>query len=1047
MHSNSIPNVNVSSSFPECADKGSEDYAIPDSIKNMFAEAGVNLEKVISDEEVPNPQAHQDLNSNKKSLLLPANDDDNDVSICANNEYQIDISRVPFFSPASDMNASYDLDLGSACRPNPADLYATTAEAMHQALDDQPGVCPDHEDNCKCRLVSFPQFNLEVALEELKVDCKSVQKQEMERTPRNDAEIEEQERIEELKEEENNDPKGAKVESDSGKGQEEEDGQDSVADEDDFLPDESADVLQVVQQYSQDTDLSLDDELDDSFESHSDEEGEDIDEFLPNNNRSSLGNILAATKTIGKVKNASAKSKILDRRVKKPQDDTKTKNMGRNRNKGREPSEPLAEDKAKFRRFNMSFPRSPRLRSKRARQYASLEYPNDNNRNDVPLKIEWSKRKPSPEPKSRVSAKGSTSINSAGKERRRRRLTVPRMPNLLNREKKGDRKYSTVGLRQKKKSDIMTQSLLENEKLSVTAPNELIPTQKSFVKKPLTEPVSPNLVMNKKFGKRRYSLSTNGTVGTKQGSILIDVKPKVDWAKRKPTVPKTPMLSFFIQEPKKRDEMKEVNEKQARAPFVFKARPAPNFSNPTLHKSKMSVRPLTIPKPFHLATNERALSSPRESSPMCRHAGNTVAVNDKEVKPSSFVFRARPVPDFSQPSIPTRKAAARPLTITKPFHLTTDDRDNSSRSSKRSVIMAEGMNEDKFEKDTVEKKRRGSSCMFKARLVPDFSKLVIPQQKTSMRPLTVPKPFHLTKSERALAPRRSKESFPANRIDSVTENIIVEDTFVFRARAMPIFSRNPNNHRKALSKRALTVPVPFRLVTRDRANTPRRQSIASTINAAEIPVYSPTSKRTLTFPKPFHLLTQKRAIRKPHTKGELDLPLPPPETLRSYKVGDLMAPRPFRLRTTERANGSQAKISRDKILQESKKGESSARREITIPRPFHLTSSKRKESEGSNSKDKGALGFRARPMPSYKTSRQQPSTLKRSLTTPKPFRLRTEERANFDDHRDLLDKLNFRSKQNAVARAEQFDETQNTVDRLVKMSPIFLSADNGKQCS
>jgi len=781
------------------------------------------------------------------------------------------------------------------------------------------------------------------------------------------------------------------------------------------------------------------------------------------------------------------------------------------------------------------------MRSKRARQYGSLDYPNDASRNDVPFKIEWSERKSSPEPKFRVSRERSTSIDNLRKEKRGKRLTVSKML-----KKKSNRTHSKVGLDTEKKDDSMIQSLLKNKKRTLTVPREprlllkeklgerkysnvgpkvakevecvpAKPTKTLSAKKTLTEPVSPNLVTKQKFGDRRYS-----NVGLQNEPILPDEKPNVDWAKRKPTVPKTPMLSFSIQDPKKRDARREVKDRQSSAPIVFKARPAPKFPNPTIHKSKISVRPLTIPKPFRLATNERALSFSRESSstfsiesssmsnrsektgannnevsaafrarpvpnfsrqsmparPVSarsltvpkpfRFASNERALSfsressstfsresssmsnrseNKEDMPSSSTFRARPVPNFSRQSMPTGTVSARSLTIPKPFHLTTNNRTNSPRKSKGSVIVAEVASEDKFENDTAEKKMRESSCTFKARPVPNFSKLYTHQKINSMRQLTVPKPFHLT--GRTLSPRRSRDRFPENGVDPGTGNIqVIEDKFVFRARAMPSFSRNPNNHRKALAKRALTVPVPFRLVTTDRANTPRRQSMVSKLNIDESQGYSPTTRRTLTFPKPFRMMTEKRANRKSSSSSTkldgMNLPLPPPETRRVYKDGNLTASHPFRLRSMESSNGSQInkqknRVTNEKRLEASRKRESLVRRQITIPKPFGLTSTNRKQSKGSETKEK--LEFRARPMPFYKISRQQPSTSKRPLTSPKPFRLRTAERAKHDDHSDLVEKLNLRSKQNAVARAEQFDDTQNTVDRLMEMSSSFLSMD------
>ena len=385
---------------------------------------------------------------------------------------------------------------------------------------------------------------------------------------------------------------------------------------------------------------------------------------------------------------------------------------------------------------------------------------------------------------------------------------------------------------------------------------------------------------------------------------------KVIWANRKPTIPRPPLLSFFIQEPRKFADKKEEVEGKDKASFPFKARPVPDFSRPSLGQRKPS-KPLTVPRPFHLATTERALSPRR--------------------------VPIQPTPASALP------------------HETKDAAE---------IIM-----------DTVDDKG--------------------------------------------------------------------DDKFVFHARPMPNFSRNPNSHRKSLNKRASTVSEPFRLHTEARANSPIRSDSRRSLFKGTIP-----SKRVLTAPKPFRLHTEERASqRSPSPKDSSpSLPVAPPATRRVTRVGGLTAPKPFRLRTMERSN-IQSRAA--KPPQSEQKGQTTSKisklppppvatrtkKQLTVPKPFQLSSSHLKESVEEVPKPTGkennvAFSFRARPMPSHKAKITPTVTRKRPLTTPKPFRLRTEERAN-DEHEDLGKMLEWRSKQTAVARGKQFNETQNVVDQLL----------------
>jgi hypothetical protein len=1158
-------------SIVDTPDYKSDDEYVPDSFKHIFAEAGANLEKALSAEDLAleqqqqeaqqleekgtnhnNQNGIQDDKQDKKptgvlsetrdceysrsgeitpdsSILMDTYMETPSMNMSMNSmndtsSISIDTSRnnnsnhrnksrmskqtpMPFQSPASDIDGPYDVELGSACRPNPANLYNTNYEARMQAMDDQPGVCPDHEDDCLCHLqFKFLPMNLQERLEGVKVDdiegVVGVEAQAMERASRNDnlsfaseGEVKEEQEMEEKEE----------------------------ANDDDFLPEASESPIVAL---SIDADLSFgpsgnDDDDNDDMKDDNDNilygssEEEDFEEFLPNNHRSSImsgtrmsmdGASKRKSGAFGKAKEkhaaapalavesavrvasavAPAKSKPISRKGNndKPQDDTKRKfrqwksrgtpqdvNLPASPSKDVNPPASPSKDKTnnKARKFNISlpFPRSPRMNSKRARQYTLLDKI-DNNRIDVPLKIEWSEKReertPGPSREHSRASMASTSptataatVKSPSRTSwRSRKLTVPKAPNLLTRNKRGERRYSTASGKQ----DEIATSLLENNikndnkngktkkkpytatvpkeprllskekmgerKYSTTGSRSKVwktlevvtekPIPKTLGKRPLTVPVSPNLVMNQKFGEKRYS-----TAGVQNEKIVSPEKAQTNWVNRKPTVPKPPMLSFFIAEPRKRDARKEVQKEQPSEPFVFKARPAPNFSTPSIHKSNVLARPLTIPRPFRLTKNERAVSAPTDpSTPMPLGIDKTWAQEKKETSPP-MAFRARPVPNFTQFSIPQRKVSSRPLTVPKPFHLSTEDRANSPRRSRASAAVVDGVVDDNIGKGTAIEKEK-ESFVFKARPVPNYSKEYIPQQRNSSRRITVPKPFHLTLSERASSRTSIRVRSPTLGNDLAADiSNAVEERFVFRARSMPS-SRNPNSHRKALAKRALTVPVPFRLGTADSANSPRRQFIQPTTSSGETlrAQFPSPSKKAPTSPQPFRFLTEERALvrkspsSRSHGDSEFGL-LPPPETKRVSLIG---APN---------ANGSQ-------VVRLAKK-------KLTVPKPFRLTPSNRKVSEGSKSTEKEVFSFRARPMPSYKPSIQQPIMTKR-LTSPRPFRLRTGERAKIEDHGELKAKLFLRSKQSAVARAEQFDETLNTVDRLLEMSSSILSTDS-----
>ena len=66
--------------------------------------------------------------------------------------YQSQPTVMEFQSPPTEVRGPYDTDMGTACRPNPVNLYITDSAVRRIALNDEPDVCPDHgEGGCNCR--------------------------------------------------------------------------------------------------------------------------------------------------------------------------------------------------------------------------------------------------------------------------------------------------------------------------------------------------------------------------------------------------------------------------------------------------------------------------------------------------------------------------------------------------------------------------------------------------------------------------------------------------------------------------------------------------------------------------------------------------------------------------------------------------------------------------------------------------------------------------------------------------------------------------------
>jgi hypothetical protein len=1046
MASNLNTSIRSSNSSTHSSSKDTEDY-LPDSLKHVFAEARKQIEKATSEEDDNVDKRNVDDTTGERS-----HDKKVDTSVLTDlSGYSLDrYNNTSMLSPESDIAGPFDTAMGSACRRNPADLYKTTAEAREQALDDKPGVCPDHEDDCQCHLRSvFPVFNLEAALNGGKND--RIVKQN------------------------NNDSSFPKVNEDE-RGEEAtlgEDHQDSSSPNSirDFLPQDDGPFVD--RDFSQDTDLSFHDEDDDvgpleysPNDNRSSDQEEDILDFLPNDDRNTLSRVVHDDTVQlpgyrNEKRNKSSSNVISTKDVTK-QTPSRRGFLGKNRvSKGQEE---LGKKSGMWKRnkepthrvFNISMPKSPRIRrSQRSIQYQSVDDPMaKTSRMDVPLTIELRGDKFTGK-----SSKVNTITPPRKKEEKKKRLTIPKTPKLLTKQKWGDRRYSTVGpSKEKEDDDGMKQSLLVGTKRTLTIPKEprLFSKEKlgerkyssigreakeretvGFVEsiapsrpRPLTRPKSPALVLTEKFGERRYSTVSRSDTnyeekkGKKESVAMVP----------KPTVPKTPRLSFFIRKANKiaKDTLHDDG-----VPKVQKE----EFNS--FHKGSKRVssyRPLTVPQPFHLATDDRAHSPRRSKNQLkdCRDSSSCTkeSISIEEDR-KGYVFRARPVPDFSRTMLVSAqsKPPARPLTVPQPFNLATNDRAHSPRRSKKECT--DSVNHEKEGSESGEDRK---GYVFRARPVPDFSRtmLVSSQSKPPARPLTVPQPFNLATNDRAHSRQRSKKECT----DGVNHEQDGADIggdrmgYVFRARPVPDFSRNMLV--SAQSKppaRPLTVPQPFHLATNDRAHSPRRSKKECTDGVNHEKEGSESGE---------------------DRKGYVFRARPVPDFSRNMLVSaqskpparPLTVPQPFNLATSQRppvrhhfaSMNVDTDAIDDKYVSSSRKVPNFSRNPNT-----HRVALVKRASIGK---------FPFRTLNNCHTAESIYSSQVASKSSPVAEGVFDENHClpheglssliphqqHKTQHDDLRQKLSTRSKQNAVSRAEQYDQTLNMVNRFIENNSCLLSS-------
>lgn len=382
----------------------------------------------------------------------------------------------------------------------------------------------------------------------------------------------------------------------------------------------------------------------------------------------------------------------------------------------------------------------------------------------------------------------------------------------------------------------------------------------------------------------------------------------------------------------------------------FRARPLPNMSPQTLQLSKNhEPKKLTVPTPFKLSEN---IKSKREPS------------ND-EIELSKK-FKARPVPDMSFKPETLGLSETREITVPTPFHLKTDE-----RGSQEKHVMS-----------TEELEAAKCSFDFHARPLPDLSFKPETLGKVEVRDLTVPTPFDLATEKRPSDSERIKQQNEDE----------IELSKKFKARPLPDMSFKPETLGK-VETRELTIPEPFHLKTDERGSIekptfPSKEDIEAAecsfdFHARPMPDLSYKAEtlghseiRELTVPTPFRLKTDERGSRE-----------------------KLMTPSTEELKAEECSFQFHARPMPDLSCRPPKLPKEYKPRELTVPTPFHLSTSSRYSDHSPSptteelEAQECAKNFRANPLPSsLHRPPKNPKHSTKPLTTTTPFKLRTERR-------------------------------------------------------
>jgi len=598
---------------------------------------------------------------------------------------------------------------------------------------------------------------------------------------------------------------------------------------------------------------------------------------------------------------------------------------------------------------------------------------------------------------------------------KRRVSTIPKGPKLKTQKLRGERKYSAVGSREEKKDEIMTDSNPTTAAVAVTSKRRVS-----------TIPKGPNLKTQELRGDRKYSAV--GAREEKKEKEIEDVQPVIDWKNKALTVPQAPKLASSEKWGDRRYSTVGIREEKVKDEIM-------TDSDPAAGKQNFKRRVSTIPKGPNLKTQElhgdrkysgvgfREEKEPEEVQPVVDWKNKALTVPHA---PKLVSSEKRGDRRYSAVGVREEKIQEVEMSIKLDWINRKVTKANSPILTTANRPKRENKSDDKENRDIRSFK---AAPIMRGVLEKSTSRYGVP--KIVKKALTTPKPFHLRSDERC---QKAAEN---DRFESQHA-----PSFVFHARPLPDFSRNQSMRQ---SKKAVTIPMPFNLRTSDKSSSPRRMRISmasETIQNQQLlsptqvckkrsftvpkpsspTLLSPTKKRRVTVPRPFHLSAS--ASRAP------SLPIPPPRTA-SQRVAD-----------------------RKSLLSNSK-------RTVTKPKPFRLSVVTKSEGPKTEGSPEGTTtSFKARPMPVYNAPKKTTRT-KKSITTPKAFKLKTEERASMKPQSDTSpedlkkkvsefnpnDKdsdddcpVNFRRKlllrQRANKNEEREGKTQSVMDKLEELSAL-----------
>jgi len=406
----------------------------------------------------------------------------------------------------------------------------------------------------------------------------------------------------------------------------------------------------------------------------------------------------------------------------------------------------------------------------------------------------------------------------------RRSLTVPKGPKLKTQSLHGDRKYSSLGKRDKTINPVAILSSSPRKDPSDSSP-----------RRTATIPKAPKLMTQSLHGDRKYS--SLGRREKLHTSALLTTSPSKTsgWTNRKLTVPKSPQLSSTRRRIRDRveddKENKENNKSFKAVPFRPGMRPPKQGAAGCIGIPKIEKKAPTIPKGFRLHSHERGVKG---VSPQTRE------------KSGKTTFRARPMPDLSYKP-PTFTSSD--LTTPNPFRLSNGEvkgmisnssppsleklakyakvstnADNSKDASKLSqfpfIAPQQGSSHSGKEEITRQlvsaalsvttslSKTDTSSCS-------NVDNLIMPPEGVSKRRLTTPKPFNL------LTKPKSPTKTP---LTTEQRKLLDIRKAKFRARRMPKFSKPEINQASKLRNSASQLPVlsPRDIINKRQVNTKSR---------------------------------------------------------------------------------------------------------------------------------------------------------------------------------------------------------------------------------